>query len=121
MAENLTPKNNGNATLAHENRKRLALKITVGVVAIILIFLWAFAARNRFVNFAKTDTSSAQMLNNVQKQWSDAEQIIDAGATNQTNAEEQVRQTLTNLIIAAASSTKEGSTAATTTTSTSQQ
>ncbi|MFA5127857.1 MAG: hypothetical protein WC457_02530 [Patescibacteria group bacterium] len=107
--------------LAHEKRKRLTLKISVGIISGILIFLWAFAAQNRLVNFAKTDTSSAQMLNNVQKQWSDAEQIIDAGATNQTNAEEQVRQTLTNIIIAAASSTKEGATVATTTTSTSQQ
>jgi hypothetical protein len=116
MSDKETPKNNNlNETLTHENRKRLALKITVGVVAVILIFLWAFAARNRFVNFAKTDTTSAQMVDNVQKQWEDAVQVIDAGATDQAKAKEQVRETLTNIIIAAASSTKESANETTTT------
>lgn len=107
--------------IAHEKRKRLTLKISVGIISGILIFLWAFAAQNRLINFTKTDTSSAQIINNVQEQWDDAKQIIDAGATDQARAEEQVRQTLTNIIIAAASSTKDDATAATTTTSTNQQ
>jgi hypothetical protein len=122
MPNKEAPKNNNlNETLAHENRKRLALKITVGVVAVILIFLWAFAARNRFVNFAKTDTTSAQIINNVQEQWDDAVQVIDAGATDQAKAKEQVRETLTNIIIAAASSTKEDAGNATATTSAVEQ
>ena len=117
MSDKETPKNNNlNEALTHESRKRLALKITVGVVAVILIFLWAFAARNRFVNFAKTDTTSAQIINNMQEQWDDAVQVIDAGATDQIKAKEQVRETLTNIIIAATSSTTEGAENATTTT-----
>ena len=124
MAENLPPKNNNlNEVLARESRKRLVLKITVGVVAVILIFLWAFAARNRFVNFAKTDTTSAQIINNMQEQWDNAVQVIDAGAANQAKAQaqEQVRETLTNIITAAASSTTEGAGSAATTTTAVEQ
>ena len=115
---------NNNETIdpiAHEKRKRLTLKICVGVVAVIIICLWGAALHGSFVSFAHNDQSASQFVDNMKKQWQEAQKTANASAMEKTKAKEQVRETLTNIIVAAASSTQRETTDTTTTSSTMQQ
>ena len=105
-------------------RKWRFLWISVGLVAVFLIAVWAWSLKSQIFNLDWSKSSEKQMMANLRRDWQEASIMIDKPLAEKKAAEEAVKNKLMEMAGTNASSTGEENTSSTgtnITTTTNQQ
>lgn len=101
-----------NDHIAHQQKMRQILGLSVIVVSAVIILLWGFAFRNRLTDFSWKGSAEQMLVSNAQANWQAAQAIAERKSQTTDEINEKVRATLSAILSENLSNTLNASTTA---------